>query len=178
MPITFLPLALRLPEVQGAFGCPLLTKKETVLPPAGQRVINTERERMRRLQHQSGQSGFTVWQGQLQRANSVSPCLLWCLFSVSDYDVALTFREKGTVLHSSDKLLSKKHFLDASNTSYQEDKTTIVSFNSSLRKKTPMTKVISKCHWRMFFVRITEANVDGRYCKNMCSCEFVYAPIY
>lgn len=120
------------------------------------------RERKRCLQHwESGQRGFIVWQGQLQRANSVSLCLLWCLFSISDYDVTLTFREKGIVLHGSDKLPSKKHFPNASSTSYQEDKTMIVSLNSGLRKKTPMTQMISKCHWKMVFASITESNVDS-----------------
>lgn len=84
-----------------------------------------------------------MWRGQLQRTNSISLCLLSCLFSISDYDVTLTFGEKGTVLHGSDKLPPKKHFLDTSSTSYQEDKTTIVSFNSGLRKETLMTKTIS-----------------------------------
>lgn len=150
MSITFLPLALKVSEVQVRILQLAASHKERnklSCPLLGNRVLTERKRETREVCSISVRpERFHCVEGQLQRTNSVSLCLLSCLFSISDYDVTLTFGEKSTVLHGSDKLLPKKHFLDTSSTSYQEDKTTIVSFNSGLRKETLMTKTISKYH--------------------------------
>ena len=150
MSITFLPLALRVSEVQVRILHLAASHKERnklSCPLLGNRILTERKREMRDVcSIRVRPERFHCVEGQLHRANTVSLCLLSCLFSISDYDVTLTFGEKGAVLHGSNKLLSKKHFLDTSSTSYQEDKMTTVSFNSGLRKETPMTKTISKCH--------------------------------